>query len=485
MRVPAPTPTPMKPMINPSDVPLPQDLPRRIKPKRSSSIVSDRETHELRSQLNDETTRADQAERAFQILQQRIDDSRGDSIGNHHVNGNELEALRAENRDLKAKLDDARSHIFSLQPYIKELTAEEVGADYDAIINNISDWAFSLVQPTLDDAKRMDAVLSNGKKDPAAVREFRQAVSQHADLMSASKLPDTDVDIIMALTSRYVHDCILQQPLLGEFRSELRIIEALVDSMNTNKAQARDLYMTRTWRAEALTAILNSTRYQAMRADRAYTLARDLMLKLRVLTAGSSEMMGHSVKSCMDQIITPTILLHEKVLTSIHHFYHRFSLLRAENTREQFLMELPSLKCENVLQNRKAFVLAELDSQPAQEQRSKDLHLVMTVAPAYFIRKIGKSNELKEPTLVRKQHVLVRWGSDDEWDIFVASGQRTLVDRLNTLAQPEAASVWNIVRYGAAAGGNGDSADYGKRERDDAGKKKHRYGPTSMSWIDL
>ena len=39
----------------------------------------------------------------------------------------EIEKLRDEKRFLREQLEDAQSHIFSLQPYRKELTAEEVG----------------------------------------------------------------------------------------------------------------------------------------------------------------------------------------------------------------------------------------------------------------------------------------------------------------------------------------------------------------------
>ena len=39
----------------------------------------------------------------------------------------ELSELREANRALQSKLDDARSRVFALQPYMQELTEKDVG----------------------------------------------------------------------------------------------------------------------------------------------------------------------------------------------------------------------------------------------------------------------------------------------------------------------------------------------------------------------
>jgi hypothetical protein len=71
----------------------------------------------LKVQLDQANERADAAQAA---LQQRVDTETVYLAGT-------VEELQQANEKLKTERDDARSHIFSLQPYMKDLTPEEVG----------------------------------------------------------------------------------------------------------------------------------------------------------------------------------------------------------------------------------------------------------------------------------------------------------------------------------------------------------------------
>jgi len=92
-----------------------------------------RENAELRQALDLERNRAAQAERAADELRtsSRTKELQLQSTVLAVANdtdalGQELAKLCQENQSLKAELDDARSHIFSLQPYRRELTPKEV-----------------------------------------------------------------------------------------------------------------------------------------------------------------------------------------------------------------------------------------------------------------------------------------------------------------------------------------------------------------------
>lgn len=81
-------------------------------------------------QLHEANTRADQAERAAGELSRQLQlRSRAGVVAEIIDNNSDHAAtvLQAEVAGLKAELDEARSHIFSLQPYRKDLTPKEIG----------------------------------------------------------------------------------------------------------------------------------------------------------------------------------------------------------------------------------------------------------------------------------------------------------------------------------------------------------------------
>jgi hypothetical protein len=140
--------------------------------------------------------------------------------------------------------------------------------------------------------------------------------------------------------------------------------------------------------------------------------------------------------ACQDGIIKPAVRLHEKLMTSTHHFYLDMNPYIIWTSRQEldispdFLHDLPKLRCENILQNRKPFSLAKLDPQPSREQLCRELNNIAAVVPALYMRQVGKGDVIKEPTVVRMQHQLVAWGSEEKRDKFLANGERTLMHQL-------------------------------------------------------
>jgi hypothetical protein len=86
-----------------------------------------REMDHLRMQLREANSRAEQAERAAEELAQQLTSRSNAMVVDSADSTETATTLEAENKELKAELDEARSHIFSLQPYRKDLTPKEVG----------------------------------------------------------------------------------------------------------------------------------------------------------------------------------------------------------------------------------------------------------------------------------------------------------------------------------------------------------------------
>ena len=141
--------------------------------------------------------------------------------------------------------------------------------------------------------------------------------------------------------------------------------------------------------------------------------------------------------SCQEAVIEPAIRLHEKLLTSTHHFYldtNPYILWNQQRELEmnpEFFQHLDDLHCENILQNRKQFVAEKLNPIPTFEELKVNLTNVLTVVPGLYMRQVGKGNAIKPPVVVRKQQILVAYGTPETMDRFrlmtKGTGQATLM----------------------------------------------------------
>ena len=183
-----------------------------------------------------------------------------------------------------------------------------------------------------------------------------------------------------------------------------------------------------------MNAVICSHEYQRARSERGRDLTLELASIFKALRRDKEKV--EFCYSCQEQVVKPAIELHERLLTSTHHFYLDLNPYVIWNTRQElemspdFLDNLPNLKCENILQNRRPFHLAKLDPRPTEEELYRDLTNVVTTVPALYMRQVGKGDVIREPTVVRMQQVLVAWGSQDMREKLFANSQRTLMHRL-------------------------------------------------------
>jgi hypothetical protein len=137
-----------------------------------------------------------------------------------------------------------------------------------------------------------------------------------------------------------------------------------------------------------------------------------------------------------DNCIKPAMKLHEKLLTSTHHFYLDLNPFIVWNPKQvletsvEFYANLSNVNCENILQNRKAFNPAKLDPKPTREDLYNNLINVVTLTPGLYMRQIGRGDAIKEPALVRKQQMLVAWGDLEKRNKFLDGAERTLMNHV-------------------------------------------------------
>jgi hypothetical protein len=409
-----------------------------LRPQRSQDRDEEhwarREMEALRMQLREANSRADQAERAAEELTRQLKSMSSRVAVDDTDLADTTTSLKAENNGLKAELDEARSHIFSLQPYRKDLTPKEVGQDFDDLVNGITDWVTNFMDPILDDDDKMDEVVAAAKKRPADVQRLKRYLQSQGDLVYGCMFPETDIDILIAIVMRFLQDHIFQKILYGAVPETVEVISFLEGQMQTNVEPKRDLFALRTWRAEALNAVICSPDYHRARHGRIRELTTEVASLFKVFRREKD--WNRLCLACQEGIIKPAVTLHEKLMTSTHHFYLDLNPYILWNSRQElemspdFLQDLPKLRCENILQNRKPFSVTKLDPQPSKEQLYKDLNNVATIVPALYMRQVGKGDVIKEPTVVRMQQVLVAWGPEEKREKFLANGERTLMHHL-------------------------------------------------------
>ncbi|KAB5583556.1 hypothetical protein GE09DRAFT_1278750 [Coniochaeta sp. 2T2.1] len=390
-----------------------------------------RENAELRQALQDERNRAQQARQTTEDFHNY---ARSNTVATQDKEAfAEMNIkLHSEIAKLKTELDDARSHIFSLQPYRQKLTPKEVEQDFDDLVTSISEWVQKFIEPTIDNEKAFQQAVERARKDPEDVVILKQYMGCHPDLIHGCLYPETDVDIIVSIILRFISEFVFQSGIPGNVKHLGEAISQIEASMQSHVEPKRDQFALRTWKAEAFNAILFSPAYKSERSAWRKHLVVDLAKGFKLFRT-EKEFVPFCI-SCQDAVIEPAIRLHEKLLTSTHHFYLDTNPYIISNQQRglemnpEFFENLDNLQCENILQNRKHFNAIKLDPSPTFEELKETLTNVLTVVPGMYMRQIGKGDAIKPPVVVRKQQVLVAFGSQEKRDRFLCKGQRTLMN---------------------------------------------------------
>lgn len=402
-----------------------------------------RENEALRFQLEHEAQRARAAEMTAGLSKQQPvppDEAAEGSVGElvSHVR-----TLEAEVAKLRAELEESRSHIFSLQPYRREITPEEVASDWELLFAGVSDCVERLVGPTLDSDALHKEVLQRARKHPTTWAGILKHMYQQPDLAQAAEYPDTDLDVLTAIVMRHLNEHVFQTTLYGARPAHVAAVAAIENAMATHVEPRRDQLAIRSWRAEALGALIaDPNLYPTERAACEVALADELVALFRVFLPYHSEpgarRQAEAHAMLRDGCVRPAIDLHEKLLVSTHHFYTTLDGYYVQGTKREgggvvtspdLYPSLDKLDCKNILQNRKTITRARIEADgSADPQRA--LRTVLALTPAVYMRQVGQRDMVKEPALVCRQQMLVAWGSQEKREDFIRGGEKTLLAHL-------------------------------------------------------
>ncbi|KDN66060.1 hypothetical protein CSUB01_07208 [Colletotrichum sublineola] len=429
----------------------------------SHELLLQKEIENLRHQVESATARAEIAEEKVERAEQRIGEIKTemsaavDKVGTDTDSpAPKLKQLKAENSTLKEQLRDAQSHIFSLQPYRKEITPEEVGREYDDLVEGITDWVSTFMDPILEDYEQgVEDILMNARRKPTEALRLKRTIHMYPDLVRGSTFPETDEDIVAAIIMRFLNDNIFQKVLYGSIADYVEVLSFVETALQNQVEPKRDLFAIRTWTAEAYNAILSSRDFTGCRDKKERELTHELASMFKILCR--RDKIEWFLNGFGAHCIKPAMQLYEKMQVSTNHFYFDINLYiicgpdGEIETSPDFFDNLLDLDCKNVLQNRKAVNFAKMDPPPSKMELYHRMLNVCTLTPALYMRQIGRNDTIKEPQTVRRQRMLVAWGPQEKRDIFLESGDRTLLYHLycaRSEREKQEAGGWATFRWG-------------------------------------
>lgn len=80
----------------------------------------------------------------------------------------------------------------------------------------------------------MEEIVTSAKKKPAEFLKLKKHIQNHADLTNGCLFPETDVDIIIAIVTRFLHDNVFQKVLFGMVPLVVEVITYVETSMLSN-----------------------------------------------------------------------------------------------------------------------------------------------------------------------------------------------------------------------------------------------------------
>lgn len=129
--------------------------------------------------------------------------------------------------------------------------------DFDELLQTISDWVLKFAEPIVDNPTLRDSFVAAAKEQHRDILKLRRFILDRGDFVNGLLYPDTDIDILIAIVLRYIHENIFQKVLLGGMRDAGEIVTAIEGSMQTNVEPKRgELGQSTRWRRRLTTLLL-------------------------------------------------------------------------------------------------------------------------------------------------------------------------------------------------------------------------------------
>ena len=90
------------------------------------------------------------------------------------------------------------------------------------------------MDPVLADEPMMAELVTMAKKKNSEFQLVKKYLEKYPDLLHGTNFPETDVDVVIGLIMRFLHDNVLQKVLYGAVAPLVSHVNLIESSMQTN-----------------------------------------------------------------------------------------------------------------------------------------------------------------------------------------------------------------------------------------------------------
>ncbi|KAL7619711.1 hypothetical protein AAE478_010253 [Parahypoxylon ruwenzoriense] len=297
-----------------------------------------------------------------------------------------IEDMREERKELRGRIMERESHIFSLQPYHRELTVHDAEKEYSNLISGVSEWVNRWTDLIINDDESLNRSFSYAEKNHKTISEFPRFLNKWTDISGAIGVRDID------------------QQVLG---NAVDVLSGIESAMNENMDPKPDLFAIRSWRAQAYLAMVAHPNVKELRKNAAQLQSERLARALGFISCDNNR--RGFLESISLQLVEPAISLHEKFLTSINEFRLDMAPIPAGKKYNGSESQLNNLNCIDIASNDRKLTMEKLQPKPSTADIRKNLYVICSICPALTVIEAGRGRFLKEPAIVYKERLLVAW----------------------------------------------------------------------------
>ncbi|KAF2497641.1 hypothetical protein BU16DRAFT_606214 [Lophium mytilinum] len=314
----------------------------------------------------------------------------------------QLKDRQAHEKETERDLNEARDHIFRLQPRRRSITETEAQEAFQNLVSSVQRWVENRLNTILDD---LDSdVLDARRCDPKLAERFlsltRPRAEKYFTCADADEFHVTAA--IMQYLCQHFFDKDFYAPLddgLVDGKGTLKLIEEIGISM---RQLPREISQCRSWRSETLAALVRQPEFDKRRSAYLENHTNTLTQLLTVVVTGTSA--RGLPESVWNSMIKPAMELAHELQLSTDMFSVKWTPINSANGQTDYEKQddLGKYICVNVLQFGKVLKLPRGQSSPDETR----IMYLFDICPGLFCQSVKDDSHPPERILC-KPRVLV------------------------------------------------------------------------------